>query len=215
MFNRIRREEGTVMLASLAVVMFAFFWIAAGIVAFVQLFRRKWKSLGVWAGISLASLIVAMIIANSVPASSTDSSPSHSNVSNATTEIGGLSYLIQGVRVTSSLRARNETDWTAKANGEFILVRLRVSNVGHDSATVDASDFHLRRGNSTYDASSDYMVSIILGEMSPAEFDEDTINPGLAKSGLVTFDVPANTIPSQYELQVSGNDESQPTYIRL
>ena len=30
-----------------------------------------------------------------------------------------------------------------KANGEFIILRLRVSNVGHDSATVSASDFHL------------------------------------------------------------------------
>jgi hypothetical protein len=202
------------MLATVAVVLFAFLWIATGIIAIVQLFRRKWKSAGTGIGISLVSFIIAVVAAPSVPTSSASSSSTDSVASKVAT-IGGLAYSIQGVRVTSSIGGTNGMAGPAKASGEFIIVRLRVSNVGHDSATIDSSDFHLHRGNSTYDASSDYMVSVILGEMSPAEFDEDTINPGIAKSGTVAFDVPAHTNPLSYELQVSGNDSDQSIDIRL
>jgi hypothetical protein len=203
------------MLASAAGVTFAFLCVIAAVIAVVQLFRRKWKSLGIWAGVSLVSFVIVGVAPTAgVPTSSVASSSTNSR-SNKATAIGGLSYSIEGVRVTSSIGGTNGTAGPAKANGEFILVRLLVSNVGHGSATVDTSDIHLRHGNSTLDASSDYMIAVILGEMSPAGFSDDAINPGTSRSGTVAFDAPAHTSPSQYELLVSDDDNNQSISIRL
>jgi hypothetical protein len=53
------------------VVVFGMIWIGAGIVVIVQLLRRKWKSLGIWAGISLVSFIIAGVASTGVPSPST------------------------------------------------------------------------------------------------------------------------------------------------
>jgi hypothetical protein len=119
--------------------------------------------------------------------------------------VGGLAYSIQDVHVASSIGPEGMEQ---NANGEYVVIRLRVANVGHSAADISASDFHLRRGGETYDASSASM-------MADQGFFLDTINPGTARTGTIIFDVPASTSPSKYELQVYGNGGTEPTYIRL
>ena len=65
--------------------------------------------------------------------------------------VGGLSYSIQDVHTASSV---GPEEMEQKASGEFIVLRLRISNVGKSPATISATDFHLRRGNTNYDAAA-------------------------------------------------------------
>jgi|HubBroStandDraft_2_1064218.scaffolds.fasta_scaffold242740_2 hypothetical protein len=123
----------------------------------------------------------------------------------ASVTVGGLSYSLQAVHVASSIGPEG---FQQNANGEYIVIRLRVTNVGHSAASISSSDFHLRRGSETYDASSASM-------MADQGFFLDTINPGTARTGTILFDVPASTSPSKYQLEVYGNGGSDPTYIGL
>lgn len=123
----------------------------------------------------------------------------------ASVTLGGLAYSVQGVHTASTVGPEGIEQ---HANGEFIVLRLKVANVGHDPATINGSDFHLRRGGTMFDSASQSM-------MMDGAFFFSTINPGTSHSGTILFDVPAHTNPSQYELQVFGNGGSDPTYIRL
>lgn len=123
----------------------------------------------------------------------------------ASVTVGGLTYSIQDVHTASSVGPEGMEQ---RASGEFIVLRLRVGNVGKDPATINASDFHLRRGSTKYDAASESM-------MTGDSFFLQTLNPGTARTGTILFDVPAHTSPSQYELEVFGNGGSLPKYIQL
>ena len=63
------------------VVIFGLLWIAAGLVAVIQLFRRKWKSLGIWAGVAFVSFVICMIATSQMPPSTTTSSSGGSDSS--------------------------------------------------------------------------------------------------------------------------------------
>lgn len=123
----------------------------------------------------------------------------------AAVTVGGLKYSIQDVHVASSIGPDGAEQ---HANGEYIVVRLKVSNVGHDSATISGSDFHLRQGGTTFDSASESMYA-------ENPFLLTTVNPGTSRTGTILFDVPAHTSPSKYQLEVYGNGGSDPTYIRL
>lgn len=123
----------------------------------------------------------------------------------ASVTVGGLSYSVRDVSISSSVGPEGMEQ---HANGEFIVVQLRVSNVGHDPATISSSDFHLRRNGTEYDAADESM-------MADNAFFLSKLNPGTSRTGTILFDVPAHTSPSQYQLEVYGNGGTEPTYIRL
>lgn len=41
--------------------LFAWLCLVTGVVAVVQLFRRRWKSLGIWGGVSLMSFVLCLV----------------------------------------------------------------------------------------------------------------------------------------------------------
>ncbi|MDB5092418.1 MAG: hypothetical protein JWO85_519 [Candidatus Eremiobacteraeota bacterium] len=124
--------------------------------------------------------------------------------------IGGLRYSIVSDRRASSIG--DPTYGMSKtANGEFILIKIKVENVADSPATVSGSDFHLRRDTAKFDADSE--ASMYLG--SEKGFFLDTINPGTSRTGTLVFDVPADTAPSKYLLAVYGNASSDSTTLQL
>lgn len=121
--------------------------------------------------------------------------------------VGGLRYSIQDVHVASSVGS--DDDGTAQhANGEYIVLRLKVTNVGDKPASISASDFHLRSGSTEFDAASE---SLSMQD----EFFLTTLNPGTSHAGTILFDVPAHTSPAKYQLEVYGNGGTDPMYIPL
>lgn len=118
--------------------------------------------------------------------------------------IGGLNYSVKSVLRTTVVGSEfmRET-----ADGEFIIVKISVRNTGHEPATISDSDFHLKNGDVTYDASSKGMMN--------GGFFLAKLNPGVSKTGSIIFDVPANTSPSKYKLVVYGNGTSESKNIQL
>jgi len=122
----------------------------------------------------------------------------------AAVTLGGLTYSVADVHRAATVGPDGAEQ---HASGEYIVIRLRVSNVGHDPATLSNSDFRLRKGSTMYDSANEVMVD--------GEFFLSKLNPGVSKTGTLIFDVPANTNPADYELEVFGNGGSDPHYIRL
>lgn len=118
--------------------------------------------------------------------------------------IGGLNYSVKGVSRASVVGPEFMRE---RADGEFIIVKISIRNTGHQPATISDSDFHLKSGNVTYDASSKGMMN--------GGFFLDKLNPGVSKTGSIIFDVPANTSPSKYKLVVYGNGTSDFKEIQL
>jgi hypothetical protein len=125
-------------------------------------------------------------------------------------DIGGLHYDIVTVRLEPSIGDAS-VGMSKKANGEFILVAVRVRNTGTSAAHVTDQDFHLKRADSIYDA--DPAGSMYVG--SDNSFSFDTINPGISRTGTVVFDVPADTSPSKYQLVVFGNGSADSMELNL
>jgi hypothetical protein len=123
----------------------------------------------------------------------------------ASVTIGGLSYSLQAMHTASTIGPEG---MESHANGEYIVIRLKVSNVGNDPATISSSDFKLRGGSIMFDSANKSI-------MVDGAFFLTKLNPGTARAGTILFDVPANTSLSSYELQVFGNGGSKPTYMRL
>ena len=127
------------------------------------------------------------------------------SAANASVTIGGLSYSIGSVTRSSTF---GPDFMQERAAGEFIVVALTIRNVGKDPATISGSDFRLERGDTKYDAAS---VTIATDK----GFFLTKLNPGTARTGIIVFDVPANTAPSKYRLIVYGNGSGDHTAIPL
>ncbi len=108
--------------------------------------------------------------------------------------IGGLRYTITDVSRQSSVESFGEDK---SASGEFLVVRLKVANVGSKAADVSGGDFHLKRGDTEFDEDSNVTVD--------GEFFLEKLNPGVSKSGVLVFDVPSATAETTYALEVYGN----------
>jgi hypothetical protein len=89
-------------------------------------------------------------------------------------------------------------DTTDTATGEYITVSVTISNTGDKPAEISYQDFHLKCGSKEYDPDQASMSSDHQLFLTP-------LNPGLSKSGTIVFDVPADTSPSKYTLEVYGN----------
>jgi Domain of unknown function (DUF4352) len=118
--------------------------------------------------------------------------------------VGGMSYSVVSVSRASTV---GEGFLAKQAAGEFIIVRLSVKNVGKEGASISNGDFHLKRGDTEYDADNGVMID--------GEFFLEKLNPGTRKTGVIVFDVPANTAPSKYTIEVFGNGSSDSREIRL
>lgn len=119
--------------------------------------------------------------------------------------VGGMGYSILSVSRATTV---GPSFMTEHASGEFLIIRLTIRNFGDKPATVSGNDFHLKRGETQYDTSSAEMTM-------EGHFFLDKLNPGVKKTGIIVFDVPANTAPSKYALIVYGNGTSDHREIQL
>lgn len=148
-------------------------------------------------------MLVAQTKSPTSSAAQAASAPSDNEATTAT--IGGLAYSVLDVRQT---RVLGESYSRERAAGEFVVVRLSVENVGGRAARISSQDFHLVRGGTRYDASP----TAVHGD---EDFFLTTVNPGVTRAGTVAFDVPADTSPSSYRLEVYGNAGGDSTTLYL
>jgi hypothetical protein len=86
-----------------------------------------------------------------------------------------------------------------KALGKFCLVSMRVTNIGKESQTLDASSQYMYgSGGQRFDADGE--ASVYLEESKTFL---EGINPGNAVNGIVVFDIPKNQKPTKIELHDS------------
>jgi hypothetical protein len=88
----------------------------------------------------------------------------------------------------------------AKAQGEFCVVNLDVSNIGKEAQMFDASSqYAFDASGSKFDASTDAMLAT--KDLGNAFLNE--INPGNSVDGVIVFDVPKGTTIDHLELHDS------------
>ena len=87
---------------------------------------------------------------------------------------------------------------TRKAQGQFVVVRITVSNIGDQAQTFDQSSQKLVDGQGRK-LSSDPTAGIYLDDQNFLA----QVNPGNEVQGVIVFDVPAGTVPTSLELHDS------------
>lgn len=87
----------------------------------------------------------------------------------------------------------------AKANGVFVIVKLRVHSDKNQSATLTDDAVKLEVRGNTYDADSDGTVAAMGAGEQP--FLVDTIGPDSDRNGTVVFDVPPRVLREGPELR--------------
>ena len=170
-------------------------WIGGAVVVFVLLFF-----------LGLVASFGRHDAAATDASPSTDASTSEPISHTHAARVGDMEYQIEHVATHATW---GEADFAEQAKGEFIVVRITVTNRGADAAHVMNDDFKLVRDGATYDASNAGWMS------SEGGFGEEQINPGLHHTANVAFDVPANTSPSKYALQVFGKASEDSALISL
>jgi hypothetical protein len=88
-----------------------------------------------------------------------------------------------------------------KAQGQFCLVTMKVTNIGDEARTLDSSSQY------AYDATGRRFDANSGASLAANENDEtfiNDINPGNAVTGVVVFDIPKNTKLAQLELHDSS-----------
>jgi Domain of unknown function (DUF4352) len=134
--------------------------------------------------------------------------------SNASVRVDALIW-----RVRSATTAKTIGDQTyglgAKANGRFVIVKLRVHSDKNESATLTDNVIKLEINGNTYDADTDGTVAV-LGEGGDQPFFLDTIGPDSDRNGIVVFDVPKSKLGGKIEVRFAelGFGETH-GYIRL
>jgi Domain of unknown function (DUF4352) len=87
-----------------------------------------------------------------------------------------------------------------KAQGQFCLVHLKVTNIGKEAQTLDGSNQYLfGSGGQRFDADTE--AAIYLDE---AQTFLEQINPGNTVNGIVVFDIPKSEKPTKIELHDSA-----------
>jgi hypothetical protein len=87
------------------------------------------------------------------------------------------------------------------AQGQFCRVDVKVTNIGKESQTLDASSqFLYGSGGQRFDADTE--AAIYLGVNETRTFLED-INPGNSVDGILIFDIPKGQKPAKIELHDS------------
>ncbi len=122
-------------------------------------------------------------------------------------------------RVRSAKTVKSIGDQTyglgAKANGRFVVVKLKVHSDKNESAQLSGDVVKLEINGNTYDPDNDGTVAI-LGSGSDQPFFLDTVGPDSDRNGTVVFDVPKSKLGGKIEVRFGelGFGETH-GYIRL
>jgi hypothetical protein len=94
-----------------------------------------------------------------------------------------------------------DTNFGKDAQGQFCVVNVKVTNIGREAQTLDASSRYLYgSGGQRFDADTE--AALYLGVNQTRTFLED-INPGNSVNGVLVFDIPKNAEPTKIELHDS------------
>ncbi len=93
------------------------------------------------------------------------------------------------------------------AVGEYLILGMVVRNISNSTATVTNSDFSLKGSNGNNYAPVDYRYV--------GEFSHRRVSVGKSVSGTLVFDVPADTAPTDYTIDLWGNDDDVSRHIAL
>lgn len=126
--------------------------------------------------------------------------------------VDALTWRIRSARVAKTLGDPELLG--ARANGQFVIVNLRVHSYKDESATLSDNVIHLEVNGNTYDADSDGTIAAIGSGQEP--FFLDTIGPDSDRDGTVVFDVPAKVLARKLEVRFNElGFGSTKGYIRL
>ncbi|MGO1318522.1 MAG: DUF4352 domain-containing protein [Cellulomonadaceae bacterium] len=101
--------------------------------------------------------------------------------------------------VETGLESVGESFMLEEAQGQFVLVRVTVHNVGDEAQYFSGSDQELiDEAGRTH--SADTMAAIALGD---ADSFLNQINPGITVEGVVVFDIPVDAVPTSIVLHDS------------
>jgi Domain of unknown function (DUF4352) len=94
-----------------------------------------------------------------------------------------------------------DTNFGKDAQGQFCTVNVKVTNIGREAQTLDASSQYLYgSGGQRFDADTE--AALYLGVNQTRTFLED-INPGNSVNGILVFDIPKGEKPTKIELHDS------------
>lgn len=96
-------------------------------------------------------------------------------------QVGDVEFTVNGVSTAKNVGG----EWGSNSQGTYLLVDLSVKNVGNEAITTDSSFFQLKSGDKTFDADSG--ASIYANP--DTNFFLQQVNPDLAATGVVVFDV--------------------------
>lgn len=99
------------------------------------------------------------------------------------------------------------------AQGEFVILTVKIANNGDTTDTIDASDFTIVDSQGrTYDYSTDGQTALEESD-GATDFFLQQIQPSLSVTGKIVFDVPANA--TGLKLMAQGDIFSTPVAIDL
>ncbi|WP_052099064.1 DUF4352 domain-containing protein [Paenibacillus stellifer] len=101
-------------------------------------------------------------------------------------QVGDVVFKVNKVTTTKKIKDGDFLSYSPQAEGSvFLVVNITVKNVGKEMITTDSSFFQLKKDEVTYNPST-------LITSSGDYFLYDGINPGLAQTGNVVFEIPEN-----------------------
>lgn len=105
----------------------------------------------------------------------------------------------------------------AKANGEFVVVHLAVTNLDSEQRTIDGDMFSLvRRDWTKFSSSDDGSTAWAMEYADDTNFyDYVDLNPEITLTGVVIFDVPTGSQLSNMSFTIESGDQSKPLPLRV
>lgn len=107
--------------------------------------------------------------------------------------VGDVHFTVNGTSTATNIGGEYGVD----AQSQFLILNVTIQNEKNEAITVDSSFFKLLSGDRTYD--SDGTAAIYANEN--ASFLLESVNPGVALTGNVVFDVPADLENMQLQVQ--------------
>jgi hypothetical protein len=118
--------------------------------------------------------------------------------SDDSTRVDALIWRLSSVRQVATI-GEQQYGGGAKANGVFLVLKLRVHSDKNESATLTDSTIKLETHGNTYDADSDGTIAAMGAGEQP--FFLDTIGPDSDRRGTVVFDVPRSVLGQKTEVR--------------